>query len=169
MGSKASVIPTVRAHFDTFRDDSSNGSLHLPDYAIFLGIPLGAAALVVLGEVRLKEISGFLGGLAVFTALLFGLVIFVFQLRLQLRTDGEFSAHSTLVRLIDQLFANVNYAVVVGVVTTAVGVIAASTLDSTTGAPVWVSAVLTALATHLVLTIFMCVKRVHSAYRQLAF
>lgn len=169
MSSKASVIPAVKAHFDTFRDDSSDGSVHLPDYAVFLGVPLGAAALVVLGGVRLKELSGFLGGLAVFTALLFGLVIFVFQLRLQLRTDGEFSAHSALVRLIDQLFANVNYAVVVGVVTTAVGVIAAATLDSAKGTPVWMSAVLTALAMHLVLTIFMCVKRVHSAYRQLSF
>ncbi|WP_370185104.1 hypothetical protein [Rhodococcus wratislaviensis] len=166
MGSKLSVAPTIRDHFDTFRDDSSGG-MHLPDYLIFIGGPAFAAALIAWFDVRLKDVSGVLGGLSVFTALLFGLVIFVFQLRLQLKSDGV-NRTGFLMRLVDQLFANVNYAVVVGVVTTTVGVVAINVGDKDAGAPVWLSAILTGLGLHLVLTIFMCVKRVHSAYKQLA-
>lgn len=167
MSSKLSVAPAVRAHFDTFRSDDT-GRMHLPDYAVFLGLPVVCGTLIGWFDVHLKDVSGFLGGLAVFTALLFGLVIFVFQLRLQIRAEGRAIPGGFLVRLIDQLFVNVNYAVVVGVVTTAVGVVAINLADPTQGAPVWLSAILTALGLHLVLTIFMCIKRVHSAYRQLA-
>lgn len=165
MSSKLSVLPTIRAHFDTFRSNV-DGTLHFWDHATFLGLPLIAGGVAFWRGVRLSDVSGFLAGLAVFTALLFGLVVFVFQLRLQLRSDGVAST-STLARLVDQLFYNVNYAVVMGVGTTAVGVVAVHLAD-TSGPPVWISAVLTALGLHLTLTILMCVKRVHAAYRMLA-
>ncbi|PKV80468.1 hypothetical protein ATK86_4895 [Nocardia fluminea] len=92
--------------------------------------------------------------------------MFVFQLRLQLRAS-EISSTSTLARFVDQLFYNVNYAVVVGVATTGTGTVAVH-LANKNSAPVWISAILTALGLHLALTILMCVKRVHSAYRMLA-
>ncbi|MFE3105974.1 hypothetical protein [Nocardia tengchongensis] len=165
MSSKLSVLPTVRAHFDTFRDNA-NDAWHFWDYATFVGAPLAVGAVSAWRRIQLADVSGFLAGLAVFAALLFGLVVFVFQLRLQLRSTGV-SATSTLARLVDQLFYNVNYAVVIGVGTTAVGIVAVH-LANKNSAPVWISALLTGLGLHLTLTILMCVKRVHSAYRILA-
>jgi len=115
-------------------------------------------------QVRLQDVSSYLGGLAVFTALLFGLVIFVFQLRLQLQDRDDQLRRANQEELIDQLFYNVNYSVLLGILTTTVGVVAASTADGDRGAPVWVSALLVTLASHLLLTIFMCIKRVHASY-----
>ncbi|WP_280479467.1 hypothetical protein [Nocardia cyriacigeorgica] len=164
MSSKLSVLPTIRAHYDTFRDNTS-GSPHVWDYIIFVGLPVAAGIACAWRGVRLSDVSGFLAGLAVFAALLFGLVVFVFQLRLQLRTSGTPST-STLARFVDQLFYNVNYAVVVGIGTTGVATIAVH-LANKNSAPVWISAMMTALALHLAFTILMCVKRVHAAYRML--
>ncbi|WP_101466400.1 hypothetical protein [Nocardia fluminea] len=165
MSSKLSVLPTIRAHFDTFRDNT-DGAPHIWDYIVFVGLPVAVGVVCAWRGVRLSDVSGFLAGLAVFAALLFGLVVFVFQLRLQLRAS-EISSTSTLARFVDQLFYNVNYAVVVGVATTGTGTVAVH-LANKNSAPVWISAILTALGLHLALTILMCVKRVHSAYRMLA-
>ena len=167
MGSKLSVAPTIKAHYATFRHDVT-GEIHLPDYAIFVGAPAFFGILAWVCDVRLTEVAGFLGGLAVFAALLFALVIFVFQLRMQLREVDQYAGRRTLVKLVDQLFANVCYAVVVGLTTTAIGVAAANMTNGGQGAPPWLSALLIAFGLHLILTIFMCLKRVHSAYRQLA-
>ncbi|QIN93631.1 hypothetical protein SEA_DUMPSTERDUDE_43 [Gordonia phage DumpsterDude] len=115
----------------------------------------------------MNDIGGFLGGLAVFTALLFGLVIFLFQLRMQIKDSGYETLRPRFTRFIDQVFANVNYAVAIGVLTTALGVIGTSIGDDQ-GAPVWLSSILVGFCVHLLLTILMCIKRVTSAYEQLS-
>ncbi|BBZ80037.1 hypothetical protein MANY_53740 [Mycolicibacterium anyangense] len=166
MASKASVRPVVRAHFDTLRDDRS-GEIRMLDLVLFAGVPVVAGLALGIFEFRMKDTAAVLAGLAVFTALLFGLVIFVFQLRVQIKDDGRDRDRPRLASLIDETFANVTYSVVIGIVTTVVGVVAAAMADKDAGAPIWISAVLAALGLHLVLTILMCLKRVHSAYQQL--
>lgn len=166
MASKASVGSAVRAHFDTLRDDRT-GELRFLDIALFVGAPTLAGVVLWWFEFRMRDTAAVLAALAVFTALLFGLVIFVFQLRVQIKTDGQDQQRPRLTSLIDETFANVTYSVIVGLLTTVVGLIAAAVADKTDGAPVWASAALGALGLHLVLTILMCLKRVHSAYQQL--
>lgn len=165
MASKASVAPAIRAHFDTLRDDAT-GSIRVRDFLLFVGLPSGVGLALGIAKFRLHDIASMLAGLAVFTALLFGLVIFVFQLRVQIKDDGRDRQRPKLASLIDEMFANVTYSVIVGVVTTVVAVIAAA-ISGNDGAPTWISGILAALALHLVLTILMCLKRVHSAYQQL--
>lgn len=159
------MVPAVLAHYDTLRDDR-DGSYRIRDFLLFVGLPAGVGLILGFSEFRLHDIASMLAGLAVFTALLFGLVIFVFQLRVQVKDDGRDRQRPKLASLIDELFANVTYSVIVGIVTTVFAVIAASISDDA-GAPVWISGVVAALAFHLVLTILMCLKRVHSAYQQL--
>ncbi|ORL11663.1 hypothetical protein [Prescottella equi] len=167
MESKLSVIPTVKAHLNTLRDDTS-GRLQRSDFAVFYVVPIAVGVAMWLLGVRLSEIGGYLGGLAVFTALLFALVIFVFQLRVQISDDSRFDRSSTLFELIDQIFSNVCYAVVIGVLTTGLGVVAVTLTDGTEGAPAPLSSALAAFALHLVLTIFMCIKRIQAAYCEVA-
>lgn len=166
MASKASVLPAVKAHYDTLRD-ARTGSIRKLDYVLFAGVPIALGGGIWWIGFRLNDIGSVLAGLAVFTALLFGLVIFVFQLRIQIKDDGRDRDRPRLAEMVDETFSNVTYSVIVGIITTTCGLIAAGVADTVTGAPVWISAVLVALSTHLLLTILMCLKRIHSAYQQL--
>ncbi len=168
MSSKFNVLPAIRDHFETFEDHNNRNRFLLRDYAGMVGVPAAAAGLITLCQVHIRSVGTFLSGVAVLTGLLFALVIFVFQLRLQVASDPRHHNGGKLTTLIDELFANVNYAVIVGLATSVLGVIAASVEDPAAGAPVWASALLTLLGTHLVLTVLMCVKRTRSAYRRLS-
>ena len=130
-------------------------------------MPVAAGIAVSLAGFRMKDTAAVLAALAVFTALLFGLVIFVFQLRVQIKDDGRDRTHPSIAELIDETFANVTYSVIIGLFTTVVGLVGAAVADENAGVPIWISAILCALGLHLVLTILMCLKRVHSAYQQL--
>lgn len=169
MDSKFSVWPTIREHYGTYIDDETKQPL-AADYLTSLGLPV-AAGLVVAGVMKwrtlsMTDVAAYIGGVAIFTALLFALVIYVFQLRMQLDADDRVSRTGKLVRLIDQLFSNVNYAVVVGIVTTTVAMIAAAFATNGDIGPYW-TGVLAALGLHLVLSVFMCIKRVQAAYREI--
>jgi hypothetical protein len=164
--SKASIRPALRAHYDTLRDDRT-GSVRVRDLILFLGLPIAVGGAMWWAGFRMKDVASLLAGLAVFTALLFGLVIFVFQLRVLIKDDGRDRDRPRLAALIDETFANVTYSVIVGITTTVLGVVGAALADKDKGAPVWLTAVLAALCVHLVLTILMCLKRVNSAYQQL--
>ncbi|MGU3652511.1 hypothetical protein [Mycolicibacterium sp. A43C] len=167
MASKASIAPAVRAHYNTLRDDRT-GSYRFWDFGLFVGMPVAVGLAVLYADFRMKDTAAMLAGLAVFTALLFGLVIFVFQLRVQIKDDGRDRERPRLAKLVDYTFANVTYSVIVGIVTTVVAVVTAAISDPELGAPAWICALLTALALHLVLTILMCLKRIHSAYQQIS-
>lgn len=99
--------------------------------------------------------------------LLFGLVIYVFQLRIQLLENPNVPRDGKLVRFTDQVFANVNYAVVVGGLTTVASVGAGLTADDHGNiSSIW-SGLIVALGVHLILVVFMCIKRVRAAYREI--
>lgn len=110
----------------------------------------------------------YIAGVAIFTALLFGLVVYVFQLRMALLDNPYVPRDGDLVQFIDQVFANVNYAVVVGVVATGLGMTAAITAgDDGHISRVW-SGVVVAFGVHLMLVVFMCIKRLRAAYREIS-
>lgn len=169
MDSKFSVLPTIRAHYATYVDDSS-GDRRPADYLTSIGGPIlagvVAASVMKIRGLSMSEVGAYISGVAIFTALLFGLVIYVFQLRMQLDVDDRVSASGRLVTLVDQLFSNVNYAVVVGVLTTVVAMVAAAFATDGAVGPYW-AGILVALGLHLVLAVLMCVKRVQSAFSQI--
>ncbi|AFR47976.1 hypothetical protein [Gordonia sp. KTR9] len=169
MDSKFSVLPTIRAHYRTFVNDAT-GEPHKTDYMIALGAP-AVTGLIVSATMGAKglvmnEIGAYISGVAIFTALLFALVIYVFQLRMQLDVDQRVSPTGRLIRLVDQLFSNVNYAVVIGVATTVTAMIAAAFAKDGAVNYVW-GGILATLGLHLVLVVLMCIKRVQSAFGQI--
>lgn len=165
MDSKFSVVPTIRDHYNTLVDRNDH-QWYWPDYVVILGVPAGAGALV--GYLyQLRDMSSYIGGTAIFTALLFGMVVHVFQLRMQLLNNPYVPRDGDLAGFVDQLFANVNYAVVVGVASTAISMGAAVTAsDSGRINHVW-SGVVVAFGVHLILVVFMCIKRIRAAYREI--
>lgn len=171
MSSKISAIPIVGAHLDTLRD-ARDRSTKWVDVVIQYLLPVVAGVACYLGQFHLQGVGDVIAGLAVLAALLFALVIFVFQLRLQLANDPRVPKGGLLPTLVDELFANVAYAVLIGLSAVVVSLAASSTrsLDERGNLEplnaIW-SAVLVVVAVHLLLTVGMCLKRTHSAYREL--
>lgn len=169
MDSKFSVFPTIWDHYRTLVDESNEDDPQAPfwpDYAVIIGVPLVAGTVVGL-TARLQDMQSYIGGVAIFTALLFGMVIYVFQLRMQLLGHPKVPRDGDLAGFVDQLFANVNYAVVVGVIATALSMAAAVTADDNGRVnEVW-SGVVVAIGVHLLLVVFMCIKRIRAAYHEI--
>lgn len=107
-------------------------------------------------------------GAAVLAGFSFGLSVFVFQLRMDASRDPRVPRGSRLLDLIDELFANVLYLIVVGVGLTVLTVVAATVRpDDVDRLNAWWTGAVAALGLHYVLTLGMCVKRMRAAYEEL--
>lgn len=171
MTSKFAVGAIFGDQLDTLVD-ATTGRRRPADILTLFGLPTVIGIASYWFDWQLNGISSVLAGMAIFTALLFGLVVWVFQLRVDIGRDPSVPPTSTLTRLVDELFANVLYAVGAGILT--VGSIVAQTSTapvspSGTTDPasrIW-SAIILALIVHFLLALAMCLKRVRSAYQQI--
>lgn len=169
MSAKTSVTQIVSDHFDTLRD-ARTAKRMFRDYLTQLGLPLVVAILAPVMGFRLVETGQLIAGLAVFAGFTFGLLIFVFQLRLSITNDPRLHNENLLKDLIDQLFANITYALVVAFATVVVALVSVSVQWPGNPLPVgWAGGIGTAimlfLTLHYVLTMAMCAKRLRRAYR----
>lgn len=164
--AKFSIAPAVRDHIETLYDNTSDArKLHIPDVAAMYGLPLGCAVVSYLFGVRLRGIGEIISGVSVLTGLLFALIVYIFQLRLQVAADPRVVRGGRLTTLLDELFSNISYAVIVGLATSITAITAASLRNGEGQAPIWISALVIAAGIHLVLTVLMCMKRIREAYR----
>ncbi|WBQ05970.1 hypothetical protein [Kribbella sp. CA-293567] len=152
--------------------DVRSGDYRRRDLLVFLGMPLGLAAVSVFCGGELPSAGDLIQGVSILTGLLFALVIFVFQLRLQVGSDDRIGPVSRIAILIDELFANVLYAVVVGLVTTAIVVLAGASVGPESDGDAasvnrWWTGGVVLTCSHLLLTIAMCLKRTRAAYADL--
>ncbi|MCZ4077824.1 hypothetical protein O1W68_07725 [Rhodococcus sp. H36-A4] len=166
MSSKISVRDAIVEHFDTLIDDAT-GKRHFWDYFLLYLMPIAGGILVAWIPVNLKSVGDIIAGVSILTALLFGLIIYVFQLRLQVAADPRIVRGGVLMTLLDQLFANLIYAVIIGLGATVLAVSASASADSDGSINPWWSALVVTAGSHLVLTILMCLKRTRDAYAQL--
>lgn len=121
----------------------------------------GAAAVFLGSEV--SNIQNILAGVAVFTALLFGLFVHVFTLGMRIAEDARLTESSRLTRMVDQLQANVGYATFIGLVCT--GVLTALLAVYSEGSVHRVfTALVIALLVHMFMTLLMILKRMRSTY-----
>jgi hypothetical protein len=163
--AKWSVSEIVRDHLGTLRDARSN-RYRTSDFFAFYAAPIVVAVGAYFTGFKLQGIEAAVGGVAIYTALLFGMLIHVFQLRIRVADSETLRASIRLGRLIDELESNVAYAVLVGIAATSALVIAASLLGTTNPLPRGASSVLTALFVHLILSTFLVLKRVRAAYAE---
>jgi len=170
MTAKTDVRPIISDHYATLVNQSRSGgrpTRSWMDWAIQVGLPLAAGGGAALLGWRLGSMSDLLDGAAILTAFSFGLAVFAFETR----ASSKWSRESTATRLLDEFFSNVLYSVLVGLTLTVllvIGAAAASTSSLRAGAVgLTLTALTSATATHYVLVILMCLKRLRAAYRDL--
>jgi hypothetical protein len=167
VSAKWSVTPIIKKQLSTLVDHRDPKQRpRKRDYFGIFGVPLILSGVGLFFGFRLRGVEGLLAGIAVFTALLFGLLVHVFTLRLRITDDPRISKSGRTALLIDQLQGNVAYAVLVGLFTTAVLTVGVSTTlkDHALGVPISTIAVFSIC--HLLLTILMALKRTQSAYEE---
>lgn len=165
MASKISLAHLVTDHVDTLRD--ARTSRPMPsDFLVHYGLPLAAGIIAIIRKFQMVDVTQVIAGVGVLGGLSFGLVIFVFQLRLQISSDPRHSDGQILKSLVNQMFYNVSYAVLISVITVGVAVAGAAFNDR--GAPLnkWWTGVIIALALHFLITLAMILKRTASAFRR---
>ncbi|WP_155288387.1 hypothetical protein [Rhodococcoides fascians] len=169
---KFTIGPIVRDHVDTLVDDRRPTGLRrfASDLAMMFGLPAMLGTVVGIVQPQIADPSDIVAGVAILTGLLFAQIIFIFQLRLQVSADPRYPRDGSVLRLIDELFANVSFAVLSGLATTVLAIVAAATLGDATNTA-WdrlASGALVATGANLVLTVLMCLKRLRDAYKFLS-
>jgi hypothetical protein len=170
----------VTDHLATLR--GTRGRLLWRQILLQFLVPLVAAASVVALQFRVTIMTELIAGFSVLAGFLFGLVIFVFQLRLSMSSDPRVQSKLALPRLVDELFSNVLYAVGVSFTLILLSVVSAATEPQLVIVPAtddsevtveglgldpWVSGIVVLFALHLLAVIGMCIKRTRRAYIEL--
>ncbi|MFJ5805078.1 hypothetical protein [Streptomyces sp. NPDC093093] len=169
MSEKWSITDIAAAHFATYVD-ARTGKRRKSDFAAFVGIPIAlgfsAGILRNFGHLELYDVSKLVGGVGIFTGLLFGLLTNVFTLSLKLQRDEDLADHETA-KSVKELFANVSWAVIVGLAMVTLLVVCSSvTSPKDPVSRAW-TAVLVALFAHLILTVLMSLKRLWMAHSKI--
>lgn len=172
---KAAVLPVVRDHIKTLRHQQS-GRLRGRDLFLHYCIPIAVGLIAAERGVRIVDAAQVIAGAAILSGFSFGLAIFVFQLRLQTGGDPRIDKGAFLLELLDELFSNVTYAIVVGLGLTVLAVSAVSLTTATKlaeapasgevaeGLSFWWTWALISVSMHYLITLLMCVKRLRRAY-----
>lgn len=170
MSSKLSPAAILADQVDTWRDHRT-GRLSLTDVASMVGIPLAVGGLMFWRDLRVIEFGQVLAGVAILTGFAFGLLVFVFQLRLESRRDGSAQSGGILAELLNELFTNLAYACVVGLalvtltlVVGALGPVLPTDAEVATQLGRWPSAIVSVVGVHFLLTLLMCLKRTYLAF-----
>lgn len=163
MTSKMAVWPVVHEHMDTLRDARTN-RYSLSDMLGQFGVPLLLGAVAPILGFRLWDAGQVVQGAAILAGFSFGLAIYVFQLRMEAARDPRIPKGAAVLDLLDELFANVRYSILIGI---AVVVIAVAAVAFHQGSEelnaVWTGTIIAA-SVHFILTILMCMKRLGRAY-----
>lgn len=142
------------------------------DVVVFFVVPAVVGAALWIGGAEVRAVSQMLAGVSIITGLLFGLLTHVLGLGLQVADDPRVNASDRIAILVDELRANVSWAIGVGVLlSTALMLLGAFVGDrdgaDESGYPPWASALLVAGLLHLMLTLLMILNRVRATYKML--
>lgn len=160
MFRKISMREVFGEHIATLYDNRSDSRRRSKgDLALFYLLPTVAGVAVVLLRPRL-ETGDALTAVSILAGLSFGAVIFVFDLRL--RMAQKWKPGQRALMLLDELFSNLLYSVLVAVTLVLVALIPE-------GQGWWCrvhDGVFVTVALHYVLTMLMCIKRLAAAFRE---
>ncbi len=128
-------------------------------------LPTVAALPFLKWHVEIQGVGQLLAGVAVFTALLFGMLVLMFNTGIALRKDGSVltNAHD-LKRLVADLRANITYAAVVAIALAMVLVVAAALTPPTRGLAWGWTPLILWLFLHLGLTLLTILARFRTAF-----
>lgn len=134
----------------------------------YYGTPLALAAPLLVWHVEVQGVGQLLSGVAVFTALLFGLLVLMFNTGLAVRKDAKAltNAHDTR-RVVADVRANATYAAVVAIILAMTLVVGAALTPPVHGLAWGWTPLLVFLFVHLALTLLTILARFRTAFNYL--
>ena len=160
--SKFSVAPLVRDHYRTLRNYQT-GRTSITDLLSYLGIPTASAAASWGVGLHAENVDDVLTAIAIFTGLIFNVFVLIFDLTARAVDTCDPLRRREVEALADQLRANVSYAVLLGLLLSAV-LGAAVMVTTSKQLPVPMTAFIVFGSIQLLLTISMILKRVRSMF-----
>ncbi|GAA0347218.1 hypothetical protein ACKI1I_38040 [Streptomyces turgidiscabies] len=170
MSGKWDVRDIAAANFGTYVD--ADGKRRAGDIVVFFALPLmlGVTCGILRHYERLHilDASKLIGGIGIFTGLLFGLLTNVFTLSLRVRRDEELHPDHAIIRDVRDLFANLSWAVLVGLLLVVLLVAVSATHDAKKSIGVAWTVVLVTVFSHLILALLMSLKRLWFAHQNVS-
>jgi len=160
---KFSILGLIEDHYNTLRNFGS-GRRSPVDHLMLLGLPaLAAAASWFLGG-RVRNVPEILAATAILTGVIFAVFVLVFDLAARAATTAAEEKHGLALQLADELRANASYAVLVGLLLSALLGGLAMFTDAAKPLPRLLNVVIVYGGLHLLLSVFMILKRVRSMF-----
>lgn len=162
--SKFSALGLVRDHYDTLKNFQT-GRYKFGDFISYIGVSGGLAALSWFFGGRARNIPEVLAAVAIFTGLVFNVFVLIFDLTARATDKLPQDSRILVDRLADELRSNVSYAVLVGITFTGLLGGVAMLRDGEKPLGVLPTAVIVFFGSHMLMTIFMILKRVRAMFR----
>jgi len=162
--SKFLPVVLVVDHYLTLRD-AATGRPRIRDYLSFLGLPVLLAAIGWWQGAQAQHVPEVLAAAAILTGLIFNVFVLLFDLAMRVEDKTDPAHKHRLNRLADELRANISYAVLLGLILTALLGGLAMFTDTSQPLGLQVTAVVVFVSTQLLLTISMILKRIRALYR----
>lgn len=170
MSGKWDVRDIAAANFQTYVD--ADGKRRMGDVAIFVAMPilLGVICGILrhFDHLHILDVSKLIGGVGVFTGLLFGLLTNVFTLSLRVRRDEGLNPDHVIIRDVRELFANLSWAVLIGLLLVVLLVVVAATHDPKKSIGAAWTGILVTTFSHLILSLLMSLKRLWFAHQNIS-
>lgn len=162
--NKINVLPLAKQHVDTLRDYGAPSRSPV-DFILFFVVPVSVgAAITWLGfGFRTDAVNGFLSTFAILVGLLLNLLVLVLTVAI---AQAPVSADAKMRRtLLQEIFVNICFAVLVSLVVVATALIALAYMRSEPGARTGKIAtfILTSFTVNFILTLLMIIKRMYAA------
>ena len=163
---KLSPYRIIKEHFKTlYLLKNGEKVTSKRDVAIQLFLPVFLVVVAYFFGFTMKSQLGLLSGMSILATLLGAVAVFVFQIRIQLRQNMDSLMTEDDIALIDELFFNILWIILMGFIQSSLLIISEAAglveLDL-----IWriVSAVSVALSVNVVLTLLMVLKRLARVY-----
>lgn len=171
--NKVNVAPVVADHYRTLTDHKEAKGVSWGDVLLMVGGPLLVGAVLAIAGFRAYGVAVVASAVSIFAVLMFSLLVVALNMMLDAsstaREQGPSSATRRRAWVAGEFGANVAYAVLVAVITAAVVVAFAMSIEPDDSGVQVLSpvptGVVTALLFHLGLTLLMVLKRVFMVLR----
>ncbi len=134
------------------------------EISFFLGAPVLLGAFGAFLDWKVKGVGNILAAFAILAGLLFNLLVLLFDVAAKAAQAGGLGPQNVRLKLAKQLQANVTYALLMAL--GAAGILGVASGMGMEKINRWLSSILVALLTHFILTLFMIMRRIRSAFLQ---
>ncbi|MEU5078167.1 MULTISPECIES: hypothetical protein [Streptomyces] len=157
------LVPIIKDHFQTLRSHATN-QVMWGEISFFLGAPVLLGAFGAFLDWKVKGVGNILAAFAILAGLLFNLLVLLFDVAAKAAQAGGLGPQNVRLKLAKQLQANVTYALLMAL--GAAGILGVASGMGMEKINRWLSSILVALLTHFILTLFMIMRRIRSAFLQ---